>query len=137
MTPRSVRLSLLIVDEDPASLISMQDLIASRLSDIHVDLAGSVEGALACNDAREYQVVVTDMELTGLGSIGLMRAIHATRPHTIVLFMNSHANLLPVIVGSSAFDSVHKPIDADYCIAAIRQAVQYHRSIRMSLLKNK
>lgn len=134
---RSLRLSILIVDEDPASLLSVQGLLGSRLADSHVDLAGSVEGALVCNEAREYQVVLTEMELAGLGGLGLMRAIHARRPHTSVLFMTSQANLLPVIIRGNAFGYVRKPIDAGYCIAAIRQAAQYHqRNAKISLLQN-
>ena len=85
----------------------------------------------------EYQVVLTEMELAGLGGLGLMRAIHASRPHTSVLFMTSDANVLPLLLGSRAFGYVRKPIDAGYCIAAIRHAAQDHqREATISLLKN-
>lgn len=125
--PQSFPLSILIVDHDLASLMAIQGLVASRLSNIHLDLAGSAEGALTCNDAREYQVVLTEMDLTGLDGFGLMRGIHATRPYTPVLVLSSKANLLAVMVGSGAFGYLHKPLNAGYCIAAIRHAVQYHK----------
>ena len=52
--------------------------------------------------------------------------------------MTSDANVLPVLLGSRAFGYVRKPIDAGYCIAAIRHAAQYHqRQVTISLLKNK
>lgn len=51
--------------------------------------------------------------------------------------MTSDANVLPVLLGSRAFGYVRKPIDAGYCIAAIRHAAQDHqREATISLLKN-
>ena len=79
-----------------------------------------------CNDAREYQVVLTEIDLSGVDSFGLIRGIHARRLPTPVLVLTSHANLVKVMGRSEAFGYLRKARDPGYGIAALRHAVQYH-----------
>ena len=123
----SSSLSILIVDENPASLKFIHGLLSVRLPKIHIDLACSAEAALAYNHNHEYQSILADMELSSLGGLGLMRAIQASRPHSPVTLMTANANLLPLMAGSGAFGYLRKPLHAEYCVAALRQAIQYHK----------
>lgn len=117
--------AILVADPDPTYLQALKALLALHFPLARVDLAASVDVALAHTHARAYQAILSDMEMPGLDGVALMRTIQRTRPHTPVILVTTNLTLLPVIVGSGAFGFMRKPIDSRYCVTALQNAIRY------------
>lgn len=75
--------------------------------------------------------------MPGLDGVALMRAIQRTRPQTLVLLVTANITVLPIIVGSGAFGFIRKPIDSQYCVMSLQNAIRYSQlHVRMAQAKD-
>jgi DNA-binding NtrC family response regulator len=117
---------MLLVDDDPGCLQAVQALLSLRVPDIHVHHATSAAAALTRTRAQDFNVVLSDVHMPDMDGFALIAELKRISPHTAVLLMTRNVNLLEKLSGSGAFSFMRKPVDREYCIAAVRHAVVYH-----------
>jgi DNA-binding NarL/FixJ family response regulator len=116
---------LLIVDDDPMCLLGMQELVSFHLPKVCVHAAISGNTAVLLNRTREFDAILSDVQMPGLDGFSLVAEIKRIRPHTPVILMTASPNLMPLIVKSGAFGFMRKPVNRRYCVTALQHAIMY------------
>jgi two-component system OmpR family response regulator len=84
--------------------------------------------ALKRIDSEEYNVVVLDVRMPGIGGIEVLRLLKQQHPATQVILLSGHGSLEDVErgLGYGAFDYLQKPVEIDHLIEVILQAAGAH-----------
>jgi two-component system nitrogen regulation response regulator GlnG len=116
---------VLIVDDDLALLHALPEFLRIRMAGLTVDTAQSGSVALHHISARDYDAVVTDIRIPGMGGLELLSKIRTHCPDTPTLMITGYADqdLVVRALRAGAYDFIEKPIDRDYLIASLRRAM--------------
>ncbi|HET7746346.1 MAG TPA: ATP-binding protein, partial [Vicinamibacteria bacterium] len=124
--PETARgLSILIVDDD----VQVADVLADLLAeDGHqVDAVRSGQEALARLEARDYDVVLSDIRMPGLDGPGLFREVKARRPalarRFIFLTGDSFSPQTAAFLAEAHAPSLNKPFGVEALRATLREVV--------------
>src|SRR3984957_11483033 len=73
-------------------------------------------------------VLVTDIRMTGLSGLDLLKRIHESRPALPVIVMTAHSDLGSAVsaYGGGAFEYLPKPFDIDHAVDLVRGAARAH-----------
>jgi DNA-binding response OmpR family regulator len=66
---------LLIVDDQPEILETIEDILENFLEEFEIDTAPSVDDALALIDANTYKIICTDFLMPGKSGVDLINSI--------------------------------------------------------------
>lgn len=114
----------LIVDDDP----SMCELIARALQRLDFQTVVATSGTEALNtfDADDTSVIITDLNMPGLGGIDLCRGVLARQPGIPVIVITAFGSMDTAIeaLQAGAYDFVTKPIDLDLLGLSAQRAVE-------------
>jgi DNA-binding NarL/FixJ family response regulator len=116
---------ILIVDDDPLCLVGMKDLVSIHLPQVCVHVANSGDTAVTLNRAREFDAILSDVQMPGLNGLSLVTEIKRIRPHTPVVLMTAATDLMPLIVKCGAYGFMRKPVNRRYCVTALQHAMMY------------
>jgi DNA-binding NarL/FixJ family response regulator len=116
---------ILIVDDDPMCLVGMKDLVSIHLPQVCVHVANSGDTAVTLNRAREFDAILSDVQMPGLNGLSLVAEIKRIRPHTPVVLMTAATDLMPLIVKCGAYGFMRKPVNRRYCVTALQHAIMY------------
>lgn len=115
-------LRVLFVD-DEEELVSA---VVERLGIRGVQAAGATNGldALKKVDEEEYDVVVLDVRMPGLGGLDVIRHLRRSHPKIEVILLSGHGSKEYVEEGLSlgAFDYLQKPVDIDELVDILKRA---------------
>ena len=79
---------LLIVDDDPATLLGLHDALQTKFPDADIFTAPSAEHALIrMNSSESFDIVLSDIRMPGMNGVVLLREIKARFPACIVFLM--------------------------------------------------
>jgi two-component system response regulator HydG len=121
--------SVLFVDDDQ----SMCDLVDTALTKrgFHVTSRTSADEAMLSLGADDYDVVVTDLNMTGMSGLDLCRRIVENRPDVPVVVVTAFGSMETAVaaIRAGAYDFITKPFQMDELGFTIGRAVQ-HRSLR-------
>src|SRR2546425_6154809 len=119
---------VLIVDDDLALLQALPEALRLRMGEVTVDTADSAAAALERIAARDYDAIVTDIKMPGMDGLELLAEIRGHRPDTPILMITGHGEHALAIqaLRGGAYDFIHKPIDRDDFVAALRRAILAH-----------
>jgi two-component system nitrogen regulation response regulator GlnG len=117
--------SVLIVDDDWALLEGLPETLRLRMSGVMVDVADSAAAALEQIAGRDYDAIVTDIKMPGMDGLALLAEIRERRPDTPTLIITGHGEQELVLraLRGGAYDFIQKPIDREYLVASLRQAI--------------
>ena len=127
------REKVLIVDDDT----SVREFIADVLRDEYACTAvASADEALAHCREGEYDLVLSDILMNGMGGLDLVPRILALAPDTAVVMISGLHTAESAIqaLRAGAFDYVVKPFDVCHFEAAVRRALE-HRSLLLAKRK--
>lgn len=104
---------VLFIDDEDIVLRSCRRIFAGPAYE--VETAASGEEGLAKARARDFDVVVTDLKMPGIGGIEVLKALRAERPSTVVIVFTGYANVETArdALRNGAFDYVPKPFTPD------------------------
>ncbi|MBL9007032.1 MAG: sigma-54-dependent Fis family transcriptional regulator [Myxococcales bacterium] len=118
---------VLLVDDDD----ELRELVAStlRARAYTVEALSGAAAALNCVADHDFDVVLTDIRMTGMSGIDLCSALHTSRPDLPVLVMTGHGDLDTAIaaIRAGAYDFITKPLLLEALVLAIQRATNYHR----------
>jgi len=117
---------VLVVDDDPALLQALPEMLRLRMSGVTVDTADSAAAALDRISARDYDAIVTDIRMPGMDGLALLAEILGRRPDTPTLMITGHGeyDLAVRALRGGAYDFIQKPIDRDRFVASLHRAIQ-------------
>ena len=86
-----MKLSLLLVDDEPNILKMLKKLIARARPEWTVETAESAEAALVVLEHTTFDVIVSDMRMPGMDGAELLARVFAATPGTVRIILSGHA----------------------------------------------
>jgi two-component system response regulator GlrR len=125
MTTPDSKPKILIVDDDTDLL----ELLVIRLTaaGYKVDAVQSAEAALNYLDVSRPQLVISDMQMSGMDGMALFEHIHRTLPTLPVIILTAHGTIPDAVaaVQRGVFGYLAKPFDSKTLLAHISQAIRF------------
>lgn len=117
---------ILIVDKDVPLTQTLSAALRLNMSDVRVNTTESAEAALGLIAGKDYDVIITAIEMPGINGPALLSEIRTRRPKTpIVLLAEPEQRALALeALSGGAYDFVEKPINRDHFVAAVGRARQ-------------
>jgi len=114
---------VLIVDDHPAFIVALKDLLRRMHSDIVIDSAISAEHALCqVEHCPEYQFILLDLNMPGLDGFAFMRALRQRKiPIPVIIISSSEA---PETVHACINAGAAGYIPKSYQLEQMAQAIQ-------------
>jgi len=119
---------VLLVDDEEEFVSALSERLMLR--GIEVDSALNGEEALARLVEKEFEVVILDVMMPGLGGLEVLRQIKSTHPDTQVILLTGHGSTREGIEGMrlGAFDYLIKPVDIEEMLEKMKEAAKTVRT---------
>jgi DNA-binding NtrC family response regulator len=130
MTPT---IKVLVVDDEERFRWNLMKLLSVK--GIQAEGAASGEEALAAAAATEYDVILLDVKMPGMGGVEAMKKLKAAGLKAQVIFLTGHASVDDAVDGLQlgAFDYLLKPCATDLLLEKITTAYERKLSLERSL----
>lgn len=121
----SPRLSVLVIDDDPALRQVLVEYLAERGFDCHAERSG--EAGLYCLERRPYDLVITDLRMPGIGGLEVVRLARERRPETEVVVITGYATIQDGVeaMRHGAWDFILKPLQLDQFEAVLARCAEW------------
>ena len=121
--------SILVVDDLPALREMLSQSLASE--GYRVATAGSGEEAVTRLEEQEFDVIVTDLVMPGLGGLDVLEKARLLDPRAAVILMTAYASLDTAIAAlrRGACDYLEKPFTAGDLKLRVRRLLQYREMV--------
>jgi DNA-binding NtrC family response regulator len=119
-----VEYRVLLVDDEEEFVSALSERLMLR--GIEVESALNGEEALDIMVKKEFEVVILDVMMPGLGGLQVLRQIKSTYPNTQVILLTGHGATREGIEGMrlGAFDYLIKPVDIEELLEKMKQAAR-------------
>ena len=122
MAPR--RPTVLAVDDDPL----VRDMVAALLEEAGYDatVVDSAVDALERVEDRDFDVVLTDLQMPEMDGLALLAKLRQLRPDTPVVLMTAFGRIETAVeaMRAGALDYVTKPFQSDALLVALERAFE-------------
>ena len=122
---------VLVVDDE----VALRDLFATILSEAgwQVDVAGNGDQALVLLDSRQYEVVLSDIDMPGMNGLQLLRAVRTRDLDLPVLLVTGHPQVDSAVqaLEQGALRYLLKPVALNALTEAVAGAARLHRLARL------
>ena len=128
MTEKNNQPHLLIVDDEVEVRSVLRDLLSETY---HCGEAASAEEALAQLRQRDYQLVISDITMSGMSGLEMIPHVKVVSPDTVIVMISGMQTIESAInaLRLGAFDYLMKPFDLRQAEAAIARAYEHHELI--------
>ena len=115
---------ILLVDDDPALLAALPEALVRRLPGCSIETANSAEAALPLIERGGFDLVISDLLMSGSGGAGLVQALEQMSPPLPTILITG----VPEIRGGR-FPALplsmilQKPFDVSVLAAMVRQVL--------------
>ena len=119
---------VLLVDDEEEFVSALSERLMLR--GIEVDSALNGEEALARLVEKEFEVVILDVLMPGLGGLEVLKQIKSTHQNTQVILLTGHGSTREGIEGMrlGAFDYLIKPVDIEEMLVKMKEAARTVRA---------
>ena len=124
------RMKVLIVEDDNA-MAQMCAKLIRRQGHSAVIACSPKDALVLVREARDIDVVISDVQMPQLGGIELLAAIHAVDESLPVILMTGCAELLnpDQAIQLGAADYIMKPFDPDTLVASVERATKLRHNL--------
>ena len=128
MTDKNHQPRLLIVDDEVEVRSVLHDLLSESYQ---CGQASSAEEALAKLREGEYELVISDITMSGMSGLEMIPQVKAISPDTVIVMISGMQTIESAInaLRLGAFDYLMKPFDLRQAEAAIARAYEHHELI--------
>jgi signal transduction histidine kinase len=118
---------ILFIDDEDIVLKSSRRIFAG--SGYEIDTASSGEEGLAMARAGDYDIVVTDLKMPGLGGMEILKTLRQERPRTTVIIFTGYSSVDTAreALKNGAFDYVPKPFTPEELRSVVANAFEARR----------
>ena len=119
---------LLFIDDEDIVLRSSRRIFAGAGHEI--ETASSGDEGLSMAMAKDYDIVVTDLKMPGLGGMDVLKALRKDRPRTTVIIFTGYSSVETAreALKAGAFDYVPKPFTPEELRSVVANAVEARRN---------
>jgi response regulator RpfG family c-di-GMP phosphodiesterase len=120
--------TVLLVDEDTSTLLSLERLLASLQCIVHIAHDGPE--ALALLDQYPVDLVISDARIQGMDGASFMMAVQARNPDCLRILLTSHPDLTALIEAINVGEIYHyfsKPWHPDELRLNVQKALAYQQ----------
>lgn len=114
---------ILVIDDEQ----QIRRLLLTLLSDRYDCCeAESAEQALKALNENHFDLVISDLQMSGMSGLELLRHLHSAAPDCVALMISGQSNIESAIAAmrAGAFDYITKPLDIRHVEAAIERALK-------------
>ena len=128
MTENNTKPRLLIVDDEAEVRSVLNDLLGDTYQ---CSQAPSAEEALAQLRERDYQLVISDITMSGMSGLEMIPHVKVISPDTVIVMISGMQTIESAInaLRLGAFDYLMKPFDLRQAEAAVTRALEHHELI--------
>ncbi len=121
---------ILLIEDDTSLAANLCDVLKEEGFTVRVCHRGD-EG-LNCANGEEFDVVLTDLRLPGMGGLELVRQVQRTQPRLPVVLMTAHGTIETAIEATQlgAYDYLQKPFEMPVLIGLLHRASEAGRLMR-------
>ena len=121
---------ILLIEDDASLAGNLHDALTDDGFQVTISQRGDEGLRLARKD--EWDVVLTDLRLPGLGGLELVRQLHETHPRLPVVLMTAHGTIETAIEATKlgAYDYLQKPFDMPVLIGLLHRTAEAGRLMR-------
>ncbi|UFS70924.1 response regulator [Geomonas sp. RF6] len=125
MLEQTIKISLLVVEDDAISRATLVDLISRKFPELEVTSAENGAVGLATYRETPCDIVVTDINMPLINGIDMAKEIRTENPASFVIFLTafSDSRYLMDAINLGASGYVLKPVDSTLLFAAIREGI--------------
>ncbi len=123
------KLRILVVDDEP----EIRDVLCELLSDDYECMAAaSAEEALELLRGTRFELVISDIMMSGMSGLEMVPHLHAHSPETVVVMISGVQTIESAIktLRVGAFDYIMKPFDLRQVELAVSRALEHHKLLR-------
>ena len=119
---------LLIVDDEPEVRGVLHDLLSSAYECVE---ASSAEEALAQLRDHVFDLVISDITMSGMSGLEMIPHVKTVSPDTVIVMISGMQTIESAInaLRLGAFDYLMKPFDLRQAEAAVSRALEYHELV--------
>jgi DNA-binding NtrC family response regulator len=129
---------ILLVDDEPSILSVLSTLL--KAEGYEVVPIGDPSQALERLEKEDFDLLITDIRMTPITGMDLLRHAHEKKPTMSVLIMTAFGSVDTAVeaLKMGAFDYVTKPFKVDELLITVQRALEYHRTLQENVdLKSK
>jgi EAL domain-containing protein (putative c-di-GMP-specific phosphodiesterase class I)/CheY-like chemotaxis protein len=127
----TTRGAVLVVDDEPELL----EILAAQLADAgwQVDTAANGREALDLVDSKQYEVVISDIDMPAINGVQLLREIRGRDLDVPVLLITGHPRVETAVeaLEHGALRYLQKPVREREFLTAVEDAARLHRMARL------
>lgn len=120
---------VLLVDDEPSILSVLSTLLKAEGYDVVSALGG--EKAKEVLDAETFDLMVTDIRMSPINGMDLLRLAHEQHPSMTVIMLTAYGSVETAIeaLKLGAFDYVTKPFKVDELLITVQRALDYSAAL--------
>ena len=120
--------TLLLVDDEPEVRAVLRDLLNLTYE---CSEASSAEEALQRLSENDYQLVISDITMSGMSGLDMIPHAKRISPHTVIVMISGMQTIESAIeaLRLGAFDYLMKPFDLRQVEAAVARALQHYELV--------
>jgi putative nucleotidyltransferase with HDIG domain len=128
MSPEQTKPRLLIVDDEPVVRGVLHDLLDGSYDCVEVSSAEEALSHLRCST---YELVISDITMSGMSGLDMIPHIKVISPETVIVMISGMQTMESAInaLRLGAFDYLMKPFDLRQVEAAIQRAHEHHELV--------
>ena len=121
---------ILLIEDDTGLAANLREVLDEE--GFQVTLCTRGDEGLRRATIDEYDVVLTDLRLPGMGGLELVRQLHAAQPRLPVVLMTAHGTIETAIEATKlgAYDYLQKPFEMPELIGLLHRAADAGRLMR-------
>lgn len=124
---------ILIIEDDNSVASALQDLL--RAEGFTVEMQTDSAAGLAAAQNGIHDVVITDLQMPGVGGLEIIEQLQATKPHLPVILITAfHTTEVAIrAIKLGAFDYILKPLDPTEFLRTLKRALESTRLLAKPL----
>jgi DNA-binding NtrC family response regulator len=125
---------ILVVDDSPQISKALNDLLSA--SGYSVRTAPSGERALQIRESTAFDLIITDLKMTGMTGIDLARQVLQTTPHLPIVILTGFGDMDSVIsaLRLGVADYLKKPFSIDEVMSVVEREIAKSKAARLRRL---
>lgn len=118
---------LLLIEDDRSLAAGLESVLTAEGYTVTLSARGDTGCELA--STQDFEVILTDLRLPGLGGLDVVRRLHAAQPARPIILMTAHGTTETAIEATKlgAYDYLLKPFEMEELIDLVSQAVTSSR----------
>lgn len=131
------RIALLVVDDEIRFLNTLTRRLSLRDFDVTAATSGEEALALACR--KEFDLVLLDLTMPGIGGEQVLKELKQTQPQTEVIILTGHGSIASAVecTRAGAYTYLQKPAETAELLRALKDAFQRRMQRRLAISEEK